>query len=133
MTSYLNALGAIATADGIRKRRFSAHESVTAALDRIATRDSELNAWAFVDRPRALKSARLADEWQALGLPLGPLHGVPVGVKDVFDTCDMPSEYGCPLYRGRRPDRDALVVALLRRAGAIIIGKTTTSELGMYH
>jgi Asp-tRNA(Asn)/Glu-tRNA(Gln) amidotransferase A subunit family amidase len=74
-----------------------------------------------------------ADKQRTEGRPLGPLHGLPVGVKDVFDTHDMPSEYGSETLRGRQPATDAAAVAVLRKAGAIVIGKTTTSEFGMYH
>lgn len=129
----INLMSATDLARGIRGRMLSARDAVGSCLARIAARDPELHAWAFIDPKIALERARLADDWQAQGLPLGPLHGVPVGIKDVFDTCDLPSEYGSSLYRGRRPERDAAVVAVLRRAGAIILGKTTTSEFGMYH
>ncbi|WP_346360535.1 amidase [Bosea sp. (in: a-proteobacteria)] len=104
-----------------------------ACLARIAAREPEVRAWSYLDPASALDQAREADRRQAAGQPLGPLHGLPIGVKDVFDTVDMPSEYGSALYRGRRPQVDAAAVARLRRAGAIIIGKTTTSEFGMYH
>jgi Asp-tRNA(Asn)/Glu-tRNA(Gln) amidotransferase A subunit family amidase len=63
---------------------------------------------------------------------LGPLHGIPVGIKDIFDTVDMPTENGTPLYAGRRPTADATVVSLLRQAGAVIMGKTVTTELAVY-
>jgi Asp-tRNA(Asn)/Glu-tRNA(Gln) amidotransferase A subunit family amidase len=129
----LNQLGAADVAAGIRRQDFSAHEVMEACLARIAQREPVLHAFAFIDFDAALRRARLADAWQAEGLPLGPLHGVPIGIKDVFDTADMPSEYGSHLYRGRRPTHDAAVVSLLRMAGALVIGKTTTSEFGMYH
>ncbi|MGH7479776.1 MAG: amidase, partial [Candidatus Methylomirabilales bacterium] len=76
----------------------------------------------------ALAQARAADDLKRQGLPIGPLHGVPVGVKDIFDTADMPTEYGSVLYAGRTPSRDAAAVAMLRAAGAVIIGKTVTTE-----
>ena len=66
------------------------------------------------------------------GQPLGPLHGIPVGIKDIFDTSDMPTEDGTVLHAGRNPRDDCAVVALLRQAGAVIMGKTTTTELAMY-
>jgi Asp-tRNA(Asn)/Glu-tRNA(Gln) amidotransferase A subunit family amidase len=128
-----NPMSATDLARRIRSRTLSARDAVGSCLARIAAREPELHAWSFIDPKIAVERARLADDWQAQGLPLGPLHGVPVGVKDVFDTCDFPSEYGSSLYRGRRPERDAAVVAVLRQAGAIILGKTTTSEFGMYH
>ena len=74
-----------------------------ACLDRIAAREPQVGAWAFIDPERALEQARSADRRRAEGLPLGPLHGLPVGVKDVFDTHDMPSEYGSETLRGRQP------------------------------
>jgi Asp-tRNA(Asn)/Glu-tRNA(Gln) amidotransferase A subunit family amidase len=122
-----------ACAAAIRQGRISSLELTEACLARIDARENVINAWAFLDPDLARHRARFADEWQAQGLPLGPLHGVPVGVKDVFDTADMPSEYGSPLYRGRRPKTDAAAVARLRAAGAVVIGKTVTSEFGMYH
>ncbi|WP_454630858.1 amidase [Bradyrhizobium cenepequi] len=106
---------------------------MNACLDRIAAREREVKAWAFLDTERAREQARRADERRASGHPLGVLHGLPIGVKDVFDTADMPSEYGSETLRGRRTDADADAVAVLRRAGAIIVGKTATSEFGMYH
>ena len=122
-----------ACADAIRHGQFSSLDLVEACLARIAAREELIGAWAFLDPDLARRRARFADDWQAQGLPLGPLHGVPLGVKDVFDTADMPSEYGSPMLRGRSPDKDAAAVARLRTAGAVVIGKTVTSEFGMYH
>lgn len=98
---------------------------VGACLERIGKCDGELGAWRFVDPGLALEQARERDA--ATG-PRGPLHGVPVGVKDVLDTFDMPTEYGSALYEGHRPAVDSNCVAALRRAGAVILGKTTTTE-----
>jgi Asp-tRNA(Asn)/Glu-tRNA(Gln) amidotransferase A subunit family amidase len=117
----------------IRAGELSAGNLMDACLARIAARDADVRAWSFLDFDLARERARLADAWQAAKLPLGPLHGLPIGIKDVFDTCDMPSEYGSALFRGRQPDTDAAAVAVLRRSGAIIVGKTATSEFGMYH
>jgi Asp-tRNA(Asn)/Glu-tRNA(Gln) amidotransferase A subunit family amidase len=129
----LDVSDARACAAAIRHGRISSLELTEACLARIDARENVINAWAFLDSDLARRRARFADEWQAQALPLGPLHGVPVGVKDVFDTADMPSEYGSPLYRGRRPEADAVAVSHLRAAGAIVIGKTVTSEFGMYY
>jgi Asp-tRNA(Asn)/Glu-tRNA(Gln) amidotransferase A subunit family amidase len=125
-------LSAQSAAHDIRDGRLCASELVEACLARIALREGAVGAWSFLDRESAIVQARQADERQRSGAPLGPLHGLPVGIKDVFDTVDMPSEYGSPSLRGRRPDRDADVVAALRASGAIIMGKTVTSEFGMY-
>ena len=128
----LSALGAGAVADGIRDRAFSAEAVVRSCLERIAAVDGEIQAWTFLDPELALKQARAADRLQASGAPLGALHGVPVGIKDIIDTADMPTENGTVLHAGRRPTKDATVVARLRAAGAIIMGKTVTTELATY-
>jgi Asp-tRNA(Asn)/Glu-tRNA(Gln) amidotransferase A subunit family amidase len=116
----------------IRDGRLTSEELVEACLERIAAREPEVQAWAFLDPEHALKQARAADESRKRGRPLGPLHGLPVGVKDIVDTADMPTENGTVLHAGRRPRRDATLVSLLRAAGAIILGKTVTTELAVY-
>jgi len=103
-----------------------------ACLARIAAMEPDIRAWAFLDPELALVQARAADMRRKTGEPLGPLHGLPVGVKDIIDTADMPTEYNSPLYKGRHPDRDATLVARLRVAGAIVVGKTVTSEFAVY-
>ncbi len=100
-------------------------------LDRIESRDALVSAWVYVDAELALAKAREADGAREAGEAIGPLHGLPVAIKDIFDTSDMPTECGSELYRGRRPAEDALAVSMLRRAGAIIIGKTVTAELAL--
>jgi Asp-tRNA(Asn)/Glu-tRNA(Gln) amidotransferase A subunit family amidase len=93
-------------------------------LDRIGARDPELKAWAFVDPDQVVRQARELDK-----LPRrSPLHGVPIGIKDMIDTADMPTGYNSNLFVGHRPSMDAAVVATLRAAGALIIGKTETTE-----
>ena len=103
---------------------------VRSCLERIAERDPVVHAWAHLDPEAALAQARAAD-----GAPgrRSPLHGVPVGVKDIIDTKDLPTEYGSPIYAGRRPATDAACVARLRDAGAVIIGKTMTTEFAYFH
>ena len=128
-----NHLSAGVLADSLRRGDISALDLTNACLDRIAAREADVKAWAFLDPEHAREQARRADEHRGSGGPLGPLHGLPIGVKDVFDTADMPSEYGSETLRGRQPDTDADAVAALRRAGAVIVGKTATSEFGMYH
>ena len=129
----LNELSARTIVSAIRDRRLTAISVMEACLERIAVREPQVKAWSFLDADLARERARQADEWQAAGYPLGPLHGLPVGVKDVFDTSDMPSEYGSGSLRGRRPTEDADAVSMLHGAGALIVGKTSTSEFGMYH
>ncbi|MBK9020603.1 MAG: amidase [Sulfuritalea sp.] len=128
----LNLLGACQAARGIRDGHFSAEDLVQACIAQIEAREPEVQAWAYFDPQHALAQARRADQWRAGGKPLGPLHGVPVGIKDIIDTGDMPTEDGTILHAGRAPWHDAKVVELLRTAGAIIMGKTVTTELATY-
>ena len=123
---------AMALAQAIRAGEITAEAAVRASLDRIQQIEDEVQAWAFLDPEYALEQARRADRVLHDGRGLGPLHGVPVGIKDIFDTADMPTENGTVLHAGRRPTQDAMVVALLRQAGAILLGKTVTTELAVY-
>jgi len=102
---------------------------VSACLERIAEREREVHAWAYLDAERALAEARQRDR----EAPRSALHGVPVGIKDVIDTADMPTEYNSPIYRGHQPKWDAACVTLLRRAGCVILGKTATTEFANNH
>ena len=111
-------------AGAIARRDVTAEAIVSDCLDRIDEREGIVGAWAFVDRELALRAARDCDR----GVSKGALHGVPIGVKDIIDTADMPTEMGSPIYRGYRPRADAACVALLRAAGAVILGKTVTAE-----
>jgi Asp-tRNA(Asn)/Glu-tRNA(Gln) amidotransferase A subunit family amidase len=92
-----------------------------ACLARIDERERDISAFAFVD-PAQARAAK--------PLP-GPLHGIPIGVKDVFDTADMPTEHGSPIWKGWRPRADAAAVSLARASGAIVIGKTVTAEFAI--
>jgi Asp-tRNA(Asn)/Glu-tRNA(Gln) amidotransferase A subunit family amidase len=124
----LCALGLGAAAADIREGRMTSTELVRACLERIDEVDGEVRAWTFLDREHAMRQAEAADLEHKQGKLPGPLHGVPVGVKDIFDTGDMPTELGSPLWAGRTPRRDAAAVARLRAAGAVIMGKTVTTE-----
>jgi Asp-tRNA(Asn)/Glu-tRNA(Gln) amidotransferase A subunit family amidase len=101
---------------------------VTACLERITVREAQVGAWEYLDPAKALAQARVRDR----GPAQGPLHGVPVGIKDLIDTADMPTGYGSPIYAGHQPAWDAACVALLRAAGAVILGKTVTTEFAMF-
>jgi Asp-tRNA(Asn)/Glu-tRNA(Gln) amidotransferase A subunit family amidase len=125
-------LSAPETAAAIRDGRLTSIALIEACLERIEAREHEVQAWAFLDPEHALTQARAADEWRKRGRPLGPLHGMPIGVKDIVDTADMPTENGTVLHAGRRPRQDATLVSLLRAAGAVILGKTVTTELAVY-
>jgi amidase len=111
-------------AAGIAGGHFSAQDAIRSSLARIKAREAMVRAWAHLDPDRALIQARSLDR----GSLRGPLQGVPVGIKDVLDTFDMPTQMGSPIYRGYQPTADAAVVALLRAAGAVILGKTVTAE-----
>ncbi len=116
----------------LRTGKCTAEAVVQICLARIAAVEADVQAWAHLDADHALAQARAADRRRAGGLPLGALHGVPVGLKDIIDTCDFPTENGTVLHAGRRPDVDATLVQRLRAAGAIILGKTVTTELATY-
>lgn len=107
-------------------------EAVTAAcLARIEARESAVQAWVHLDRENALAQARAGDRARAMDGAIGPLHGVPVALKDIFDTADLPTECGSRRYAGRRPAHDAFAVQLLRQAGAVILGKAVTTEIAL--
>jgi Asp-tRNA(Asn)/Glu-tRNA(Gln) amidotransferase A subunit family amidase len=127
----LEELSAVAAAAAIRTGELSSEELVAACLARISRLEPELGAWAHLDPEYALAQARAADEARREGKGIGLLHGVPIGVKDIIDTADQPTEHGTPVFRGRRPSADAACVAALRAAGAVILGKTVTTELAL--
>jgi Asp-tRNA(Asn)/Glu-tRNA(Gln) amidotransferase A subunit family amidase len=95
-----------------------------ACLGHIAAREPTVRAWSYLDPAQVLRDARELDKTPRIG----PLHGIPIGIKDVFDTFDMPTQHNSPLFRGHRPGQDAGCVATLRAAGALIFGKTDTTE-----
>jgi Asp-tRNA(Asn)/Glu-tRNA(Gln) amidotransferase A subunit family amidase len=118
--------------DRMRRGELSAVGTMRAFLDRIAALDPDLRAFAYLDPDAALAAAERVDQTRAAGLAPGPLHGLPVAVKDIIDTADMPTEFGAEIFAGRRPDRDAVIVHRLRAAGAVIIGKTVTSQYALF-
>jgi Asp-tRNA(Asn)/Glu-tRNA(Gln) amidotransferase A subunit family amidase len=119
-----NQLSATDALREMQKGTLSCEQLVTACLERITQRDPSVGAWAFYDAESALAQARRLDREPIRGI----LHGIPIGVKDVLDTADLPTQYNSPIYRGHRPRSDAAAVALARSAGAIILGKTATTE-----
>ena len=124
----LEELGAAAAIGLLRKGAITSEALVRACLERIARDEPGIHAWAWLDADRALAEARSVD---GRGRP-PPLHGLPVGIKDIIDTADAPTECGTPLYRGRRPTRDAACVASLRSSGGVVLGKTVTTELAFF-
>ena len=125
-------LSAAQAADHLREGELSAEEYVRGCVARIAEHEERVQAWAFFDPAYALEQARQLDEMRAMGRPIGPLHGVPVGIKDIIDVRGMPTEDGTPLHAGRIATEDATLVSRLREAGAVIMGKTVTTELATY-
>src|SRR5262245_47861248 len=122
-----NGLETLTVREAVRRiaaKEITSEALVQACLARIAARENDVGAFAFIDPALALAQARAADGATARGA----LHGVPIGIKDIIDTADMPTAYGSPIYEGHRPACDAAPVALLREAGAVILGKTITTE-----
>ncbi len=124
--------GALELARSLREGRVSAEAFAMRCLERIAATDAAVQAWAFLDPQRVIAQAREVDCRRAAGQPCGLLHGLPVGIKDIIDTADMPTENGTVLHAGRRPAMDAALVTRLRASGAVIMGKTVTTELATY-
>lgn len=113
--------------------RLTSVELVKSCLARINDTDSAIHAWAHLDAEGALAQAAECDRIRKAGLATGPLHGIPVGLKDIIDTVDMPTQRGTAIFAGRQPEADARLVELLREAGAVIMGKTVTTELAFVH
>jgi len=120
----LNTFSASTVARMIATGETSSEAVVDACLARIAEREPSVHAWAFIDPEHRMEEARQRDR----SAPVGPLHGVPIAVKDIIDTCDMPTAMGSPIYAGHQPLADAACVAIVRKAGAVILGKTVTAE-----
>lgn len=131
--SDLTTLSAADAAAKIAKGEITSVMLVGACLERIKERDEDVLAWEHLNPEFALEQARAADERREFDQSTGPLHGVPVGIKDIIDTYDYPTENGTPAYKGRQPGDDAALVAALKDAGAIIMGKTVTTELAVLH
>ena len=129
----IGRMGATALRDRLASGALSVEQVVDAFLARIAERDGEVGAWAWIDPEFARAQARHLDAHRRTGRPLGPLHGLPVGIKDIIDTARIPTANGTALDAGRVPAEDAWLVARLKEAGAVILGKTVTTELAFLH
>lgn len=125
----INGMTTVELAAAIGQGRMRAIEAVTACLDRVAERNEQIKAWVAVDVEGAIAQARAIDESIRSGHSVGALAGVPIGIKDIIDTADLPTEHGSPAFAGRQPRHDAVAVERLRSAGAIVLGKTVTTEL----
>lgn len=124
-------LSIVEARNALDRRDLSSEELTTACLRRIEERDPAFHAFVHVDHELALEAARSADRAIAAGESLGPLHGIPLGIKDLFDTIDMPTTYGSAVFADHCPGRDATLVTRLREGGAIIVGKLDTYEFAM--
>jgi Asp-tRNA(Asn)/Glu-tRNA(Gln) amidotransferase A subunit family amidase len=125
-------LTAVGAAHAMAVGEMTAQELVGSCLERIAELEPDVQAWEFIDAEYAMEQAREADARHQSGRQVGALNGVPVGIKDIIDTRDMPTCLGTPIHAQRSPGHDATVVSRLREAGAIIMGKTVTTELAVY-
>ena len=132
MTQPPNELSAVDALAAMRAGRLSAEALTRACLERIARRDAVVRAFVHVDPERALAEARARDRAGAMSSRT-PLHGLPFGVKDIIDTHDMPTAYGSPIHAEFRPNADAACVALARQSGAVMLGKTVTTEFALRH
>ena len=127
--SDLNRLSATTAARKLAAREITAEALLADCIARIHEREAQVRAFTFLDADGAMRRARELDA----GPPRGLLHGLPIAVKDLFDTFDMPAAYGSPIYANHRPRSDAACVALARAAGAIVVGKTVTTEFATFH
>ena len=126
-------LSAVKATRQISEGRITSVDLVKSCLSRIEDTDDQIRAWAFIDKEYALAQAEEMDQIRRSGRPIGALHGVPVGLKDIIDTSSLPTERGSPIFIGRQPDADAAIVGRLKEAGAVILGKTVTAELAFAH
>ncbi len=125
MTSSLHTWPAWRAAEALARRDINSADLVRACLDRVSERELEVQAFAHLAADAALAQAKALDA----GPLRGPLHGLPLGVKDLLDTGDMPTAYGSSIYAGHQPRADAAAVAHCRDSGAVVLGKTVTTEL----
>jgi len=116
-------------ASKIKEGQLTSVEVCEKYIERINKFEKDIKAWAHFNKKVLLEKAADADEHRRSGKPVGPLHGVPVALKDIIGTVDMPTECGTPIRKGKSYSQNAEIVELLHSAGAIIMGKTNTSEL----
>src|SRR5258706_10156283 len=124
LTASLNELSATEIVRLVSAGETTCEAVVRACLERIGQREPEVGAWHYLNPEQVIAKAREIDK----GGRRGPLIGVPFGIKDIIDSCDMPTEYGSPIYRGHQPKNDATCIALSRKAGGLLLGKTVSTE-----
>src|SRR5580692_9939545 len=123
-------LTATEMADLIRRKKLSARETLDAHLKQIERVNPQVNAIVTLVAEQAIENARKADEAQARGAALGPLHGLPIAHKDLVETAGIRTTFGSPVFKDNVPKQDAILVERIKRAGAIAVGKTNTPEFG---
>lgn len=126
---HVSTLHAWQLAERLSQRTLTAVAVVRACLNQVALKDDAVHAFIHINPDAVLTQARLLDAGPVRGL----MHGLPLGVKDLFDTADMPTTYGSPIYAGHRPAADAAAVALCKEAGALVLGKTVTTEFAYFN
>ena len=126
---HVSTLHAWQLAERLSQRTLTAVAVVRACLNQVALKDDAVHAFIHINPDAVLTQARLLDAGPVRGL----MHGLPLGVKDLFDTADMPTTYGSPIYAGHRPAADAAAVALCKEAGAFVLGKTVTTEFAYFN
>jgi Asp-tRNA(Asn)/Glu-tRNA(Gln) amidotransferase A subunit family amidase len=131
--SALHRLGLCDAARAIRRGDLASEELTRALLERIARHESTVQAFQWIDPARALELSRRADRRRGSGEELGPLHGIPVGIKDIIATAGIPTGMGSPIFDGYVPDRSATLVRRAEAAGAFVLGKTVTTEFAYFH
>ena len=115
----------------IERRKITSVDLISSYLNRCNQREKLVQAWAYLDSKNALFQAQECDLCQIEDIKKRPLHGLPIGIKDIFDTADMPTEFGSNSFLQNYPKKDAHLIHLLRKAGAIIMGKTVTTEFAL--
>jgi Asp-tRNA(Asn)/Glu-tRNA(Gln) amidotransferase A subunit family amidase len=128
----LHALSLIEALQGIQNRQFTSEAYTEALLARIASMDQEIRAWTWFKPAEAIKAARLSDRHRHSGGAVGPLQGLPIGIKDIFATAGVPTEMGSAAFAGHIPNGSAEVIERLEAQGAFVMGKTVTTECAFY-
>ena len=128
----LESLGICQAVELLKEGKHTSLELVNDCLTRIDEFDPAIQAWAWIDPKHARRQAESLDQFRRQGMPVGRLHGIPIGIKDIIDTALIPTEHGSQLFKGRLPKDDAPMIARLRAEGAIIMGKTVTAGLATF-
>jgi Asp-tRNA(Asn)/Glu-tRNA(Gln) amidotransferase A subunit family amidase len=132
MSDQISQESGLSLVERMRGGHTTAAAVMRVRLDRIKALEPDVRAFVHFDADAALAAAERADKQRKSGDPPGPLHGLPVAIKDIIDTADYPTEYGGEIFLGRRPERDATIVKRLRAAGAVVTGKTVTSQYALF-